>query len=387
MSLSSTSSHSIDRIRHQIHDDLVSSSRMLIINEDKHLQDEYNKKNGRDRLNHLHAVSGTGYEDEHTHSSLSSPHHNHHHTTGYGSGLLGNACETEAEEEERLEKVRYKLGLEDLDAVEQMFAVFLMKCSKLHMTKVEEFTEVGGCDIVLNILKHEEPTDFLIRVACLTIADLFNRKSEVFSMHSILQIGKQMISVLSSYRGRNRKRNNSLVMEALLFTLGSFTASCDAWRKGLETKTVSIESFRSFLAPLELIMNTQRWNQLKYGMEARSWILGNVTILNLYAKDDARIEFSVISKIALSLVRNDFVEFFAALNDEKLLRNFMRYVMAVVFSSRSTFEPRSRRVRVLSLVRRDKYEAVYFLFFALIYLSHLAFSGTLRRDRDEKRTE
>lgn len=51
------------------------------------------------------------------------------------------------------------------------------------------------------------------------------------------------------------------------------------------------------------------------------------------------------------MIRNDFVEFFAALNDAKLLRNFMRYVMAVVFCSRNTFEPRSRRVNVLSLVR------------------------------------
>jgi len=53
-------STNIDRIRHQIHDDLVSSSQMLILDEDKHLQDEYNQKNGRDRLNHLHAVSGYG---------------------------------------------------------------------------------------------------------------------------------------------------------------------------------------------------------------------------------------------------------------------------------------------------------------------------------------
>ena len=48
-------SNNVDRIRHRIHDDLVSSSRMLIFNEDKHLQNEYNQKNGRERLNHLHA--------------------------------------------------------------------------------------------------------------------------------------------------------------------------------------------------------------------------------------------------------------------------------------------------------------------------------------------
>ena len=320
----------VDRIRHRIHDDLVSSSRRLIFNEDKHLQNEYNQKNGRERLNHLHAVSG------------------------YGSGLLSNACETEEEEELRLAKVRRKLGLDDLDAVEQMFAVFLMKCSKLHTDDVEEFSRIGGCDIVLNILRQKTATNFLIRVTCLTIADLFNRNSKAFSMHTIMAVGKHMIGVLSGYRGpekQRERRNHSLVMEALLFALGSFTASCEAWRHALDMKTVSIESFRKFISTLELIMNTQRWNQLKYGMEARSWILGNLTIMNLYAREDARLESSVVAKIATSLIRNDFVEFFAALNDAKLLRNFMRYVMAVVFCSRSTFEPRSRRVKVLSLVR------------------------------------
>ena len=98
-------------------------------------------------------------------------------------------------------------------------------------------------------------------------------------------------------------------------------------------------------------MNTQRWNQLKYGMETQILILGNLTIMNLYAREDVKLESSVVAKIATSLIRNDFVEFFAALNDAKLLRNFMRYVMAVVFCSRNTFEPRSRRVKVLSLVR------------------------------------
>jgi len=194
-------------------------------------------------LNHLHAVSG------------------------YGSGLLSNACETEAEEELRLASVRRKLGLEDLDAVEQMFAVFLMKCSKLHTDKIEEFSQIGGCNIVLNILRQKSATNFLIRVTCLTIADLFNRNSKAFSMHSILVVGKHMIGVLSGYRGREKRtdrRNHSLVMEALLFALGSFTASCEAWRNALDSKTVSIESFRKFIFTLELIMNTQRWNQLKY---------------------------------------------------------------------------------------------------------------------------
>ena len=228
--------------------------------------------------------------------------------------------------------MRRKLGLDDSDAVEQMFAVFLMKCSKLH-------TDDGGvlqsevADIVLNILRHKTATNLLIRVTCLTIVDLFNRNSKAFSMHTIMAVGKHMIGVLSGYRGPEKqrdRRNHSLVMEALLFALGSFTASCEAWRHALDTKTVSIESFRKFISTLELIMNTQRWNQLKYGMEARSLILGNLTIMNLYAREDVRLESSVVAKIATSLIRNDFVEFFAALNDAKLLRNFMRYVMAVV---------------------------------------------------------
>ena len=198
---------------------------------------------------------------------------------------MSNACETEVEEEVRLESVRRKLGIVDFDAVEQMFAVFLMKCSKLHTDRVKEFSEIGGCEIVLNILRQKSATNFLTRVACLTIADLFNRNSKAFSMQTILSIGKHMIGVLSGYRGQDKsveRRNQSLVMEALLFALGSFTASCDAWRSGLDSKTVSIDSFRKFISTLELIMNTQRWNQLKYGLEARSWILGNLTIMNLY---------------------------------------------------------------------------------------------------------
>ena len=70
--------------------------------------------------------------------------------------------------------------------------------------------------------------------------------------------------------------------------------------------------------------------------------------MNLYTRG-RKLESSVVANHITH--RNDFVEFFAALNDAKLLRNFMRYVMAVVFCSRNTFEPRSRRVKVLSLVR------------------------------------
>ena len=138
---------------------------MLIFNEDKHLQNEYNQKNGRERLNHLHAVSG------------------------YGSGLLSKRLRDGGGGGVEIMAVRRKLGLEDLDAVEQMFAVFLMKCSKLHTDDVE-FSRIGGCDIVLNILRQKTATNFLIRVTCLTIADLFNRNSKAFSMHTIMAVGK-----------------------------------------------------------------------------------------------------------------------------------------------------------------------------------------------------